>query len=97
LNNTENSRTKFYSEGEVQGIVDELSAAAENAIERAAGEAAKAAVLASLERELAAVSLAQGWQGEYLAAKRKGVKTAIIVGVICFLGGLVPGTVLGGR
>jgi hypothetical protein len=91
LSNSGNGETKFYSEGEVQGIVDELSTAAEDAIERAAGEAAKAAVLASLEREAAAITLAQGWQGEYLAAKRKGVKTAVITGVICFFGGLASG------
>jgi hypothetical protein len=92
LNNSGNGETKYYSEIEVQGIVDELSESAEQAIELAAGEAAKAAVLASLERELAAVALAQGWQGEYLAVKRKGVKTAIIAGVICFLGGVAVGT-----
>jgi hypothetical protein len=91
LNNSGNGETKFYSEGEVQGIVDELSTAAEDAIERAVGEAAKAAVLASLEREAAAVALAQDWQNEYLAAKRKGVKTAVIAGGICFFGGLAVG------
>jgi hypothetical protein len=101
LNNSDNNEMEFYSEGEVKAIVDEISVAAEKAIERAAGEAAKAAVLASLEREITAISLAQGWQNEYLAAKRKGVKTAIITGVICFFGGLAVGAgttvLMGGR
>jgi hypothetical protein len=83
---------KFYNETEVKEIINELSAAAEEAIEKAAGEAAKAAVLASLERELSAVSEAQRWQGKYQDTKRKGVTTAVIAGVICLFGGIAVGS-----
>jgi membrane protein involved in colicin uptake len=82
-------------------LIEDLTVAAEEAIEKAAAEAAKAAALASLEREAAAIREAQRWQGEYQDTKRKGVTTAIIAGVICFLGGLAIGagavTIIGGR
>jgi hypothetical protein len=86
---------------EVSDLIEELSVAAEEAIERAAAEAAKAAALASLDREAVAIREAQRWQMEYRNAKRAGVKTAVITGVICFFGGLAAGAgtvaIIGGR
>jgi septal ring factor EnvC (AmiA/AmiB activator) len=99
---------KFYSDTEVSDLIEELSAAAEEAIERAAAEAAKAAALASLEREATAVREAAHlqaeairWQGEYQTAKKAGIKTAVLTGVICFFCGLAVGAgtvaIIGGR
>jgi hypothetical protein len=89
-------------------LIEDLSTAAEEAIERAAAEAAKAAALASLEREAAAIreaaqrqAEAVRWQSEAAAAKRNGIKNAVIAGVVCFLGGFAIGVggtfILGGR
>jgi hypothetical protein len=86
--------TKFYSEGEVQGMIEELTETATEAIETAAAEAAKAAALASLEREAAALAEAQRWEREYRGARRAGVKAAVITGVICLLSGFVAGAVV---
>jgi hypothetical protein len=97
LSNSENGGTKFYSEGEVQGIVDDISEAAEKAIEQAAAEAAKAAVIASIQREAAALAEAQRWQTEYRDVKKAGNRRAVIVGVICFVGGVAVGSFLGSR
>jgi L-lactate utilization protein LutC len=89
---------KFYSDTEVSNLIEELSEAAEEAIEKAAAEAARAAVIASLDQEASllqakalAVREAQHWREEYHAAKTAGIKTAVITGVICFLGGLAVG------
>jgi hypothetical protein len=68
-----------------------MTAAAVEAIEQAAGEAAKAAALASLEREAAAVREAQRLQGENRQLKQSRVKTAMMTGVVCFFGGLAIG------
>jgi hypothetical protein len=57
------------------------------AIEQAAAETARAAALASLGWELAAVSEAQRLQGEY-----SRVKTSVVTDLVCFLGGLTIGT-----
>jgi hypothetical protein len=56
-------------------------------VEQAAAEAARAAVLASLEREAAAIREAQRLQGENSRLKQSRVKAAVITGIICFLGG----------
>ena len=96
--NLTGSGTKFYSDLEVDRLIEELSEAAHEAIELAAGEAARAAMLESLERETAALREAQQWriQAETNAlaikeAKKKGIKTAIIVGAVCLLGGVTIG------
>jgi hypothetical protein len=68
-----------------------LTGAAHEAIEQAAAEAARAAALASLEREMTAVSEAQRLQGENSRLKQSRVKTAIVTGVVCFFGGLAIG------
>jgi hypothetical protein len=82
--------------------------AAVEAIEQAAGEAAKAAALASLEREASlvqaqalAVQEAQRLQGENRRLKQSRAKTAVITGLACFLVGLAIGAgttaILAGR
>jgi F0F1-type ATP synthase delta subunit len=75
-----------------------------DAIEQAAGEAAKAAALASLEREAEALKEAQRWRLEaeirqetIKATKKAGIQNAIIAGLICFLGGFVVGGTLSMR
>jgi len=97
--------TRLYSGSEVELLIDEVSQAALEAIEQAAGEAAKAAVLSVIEREALllqakaeALREAQKWrtQAEINAmavkeAKKNGTKNAIITGLVCLLGGLVIG------
>jgi hypothetical protein len=75
----------------VDTLIEDLSEAAEEAIERAAGEVARAAALASLEREVAAIREAARLREENSGLKRGKVKTAVVTGVICFFGGLVVG------
>jgi hypothetical protein len=96
---------RLYSDSELDLLIDEISEAALEAIEKAAGEAAKAAVLSMVEREAAAVREAarqqaetRRWQVEadlrlhaISEAKKTGVKNAIIAGGICLLGGLALG------
>ena len=108
------SETRLYSDSEVDWLIDEISAAAYEAIERAAAESAKAATLAGLEREAAMLrdltihqADAQFWklQAEMnllaiSAAKKTGVKNAVIAGAVCLIGGLifgVTGTLIIGR
>ncbi len=99
------SGTKFYSGLEVDLLIDEISEAAREAIERAAGEAAKAAVLSVVEREAAAlreasIRLAEAlrWQLEaerqaqaVTDTRKAGVKNTIIAGMACLVGGLAVG------
>jgi hypothetical protein len=85
------SGTRLYGEYEVDALIDDLTDAAVEAIEQAAGEAAKAAALASLEREAAAVREAQRLQGENRRLKQSRVKTTMVTGAVCFLGGLAIG------
>ena len=54
LNLSENE-TRLYTDSEIDLLIDDLTVAALEAIEQAAGEAARAAFLASLEREAAAI------------------------------------------
>ena len=100
--------TRQFSEFEVETLIDDLTVAAEEAIEKAAAEAAKAAALAALEREAAAMrEAAQGqaeaerWRFEAETAKRNGVKNAVLTGLICLLSGLALGVggtlIIGGR
>jgi hypothetical protein len=71
----------------VDTLIDDLTEAAHEAIEQAAAEAARAAVLASLDREMAAMAEAQRLHSENSRLKQSRVKTAVITGIICFLGG----------
>jgi hypothetical protein len=89
---------RLYSDLEVDTLIDELTVAAYEAIEQAAGEAAKAAILAGLERETAALHKMQRWRKEaeikqqtITETKRAGVKNAVIAGLICFVGGFALG------
>jgi hypothetical protein len=102
------SGTRLYSDSEVNELIDEISEATLEAIEQAAGEAAKAAVLSVIEREAVALREAQKWrtQAEINAmavkeAKKNGTKNAIITGLVCLLGGLVLGVggtlIIGGK
>jgi uncharacterized protein with von Willebrand factor type A (vWA) domain len=88
---SEESGTRQYSEYEVDTLIEDLTSAAHEAIEQAAAEAARAAALASLNRELAAVSEAQRLQGETSRLKQSRIKTAIVTGVVCFFCGLAVG------
>jgi hypothetical protein len=72
-------------------LIEDLTGAAREAIEQAAAEAARAAALASLEREAAAMREAQRLQGENSRLKRSRVKTAIVTGAVCLFGGLAIG------
>jgi hypothetical protein len=81
----------FYTESEVETLIEELTVAAHEAVEQAAAEAARAAALASLEREAVAVREAQRLQGENSRLKQSRVKTAVVTGVVCFFGGLAVG------
>ena len=95
--NSEGSGTKQYSELEVDCLaeldllIEDLTGAAHEAIEQAAAEAARAAALASLEREMAAMAETQGLQGENSRLKKSRVKTVVVTGVVCFFGGLAIG------
>jgi FKBP-type peptidyl-prolyl cis-trans isomerase len=97
------SGTKRYSDLEVEILIDEISEAAFEAIEQAAGEAAKAAMLESLEKEAAAYreaahqqAEAAQWKSKAEIAKKTGVKTALITGVICLLSGFATGIIIMG-
>ena len=101
---TENE-TKRYSDLEVDLLIGEISEAAYEAIEQAAGEAARAAFLASVEREATALredslqqAEAERWRLEaeanllaMKAAKRNGIKNTILGVAIGILGGLAVG------
>ena len=82
---------KFWSDSEVELLIEEISEAAIEAIEKAAGEAAKAAVLEMLEREAAALREAQKWRLEAETAKKKNIRNIIITGLACFAGGILTG------
>ena len=95
------SEMKFWSDLEVDLLIDEVSEAALEAIEQAAAEAARAAMLASLEREAAALreaahqqAEALRWQMEEETAKQQKTKNAVITGIICFLSGFVTGAII---
>jgi hypothetical protein len=75
----------------VDTLIEDLTGAAHEAVEMAAAEAAKAAALASLDREMAAMAEAQRLQGENSRLKQSRVTTAIVTGVVCFFGGLAFG------
>jgi anti-sigma factor RsiW len=92
--NLSESETRLYSDLEVELLINEISAAALEAIERAAAEAAKAAALAGVEREAAALREVQHWKMEAEKAKKASFKNAVITGVICFFGGLVVGVTI---
>jgi predicted dinucleotide-utilizing enzyme len=96
--NSEESGMRQYSESEVDTLIEDLTAAAHEAIEQAAAEAVRATALASLDREMSllqakalAMAEAQRLQSENSSLKKSRVKTAIVTGVVCFFGGLAVG------
>ena len=96
---------KRYNDYEIDLLIDEITEAALEAIERAAGEAAKAATLAAVEREAEAYreaaymqAEAQRWRLQAEAnlnaigqAKKAGTKNTIIAALVGVFGGLVFG------
>ena len=112
--NLSENEMKRYSDLEVDCLaeldllIDDLTEAALEAIEQAAGEAAKAAALAMLEREAAALREAQKWRLEAEAnfqaigvTRKAGRKNTVIAALIGVLGGLTVGIsgtlIIGGR
>jgi len=103
--NLTGSGTRLYSEYEIDLLIDALTEAAHEEIQKAAAEAAKEAVLSVIEREAAAMREATLQQAEALRwrleaerqikavkeAKRAGIKNAIIAGATCLLSGLAIG------
>ena len=87
------NETRYYTDLEIDLLIDDLTAAALEAIEQAAGEAARAAFLQSLEREAAALHEAQHWRNETEILRKAGIRNNVLIGVICFVGGLVVGVV----
>ncbi len=99
---------RLYSEYEIDLLIDALTEAAHEEIQKAAAEAAKEAVLSVIEREAAAMREATLQQAEALhwrleaerqvklvkETKRTGIKNAIITGAACLLCGFAIG--LGG-
>ncbi len=88
----------FYSDSEVESLIDDLSLAAKEAIEQAGAEAAKAAALAALEqqaellREKAeAEREAEQWKIAAETAKANGRKNVVIGVIAGLLGGLALG------
>jgi anti-sigma factor RsiW len=79
-------------------LIDDLSLAAYEAIETAAAEAARAAALASLEREAVAMREAHKWRIEaemrqqaIIETQKAGRKKILLAGVIGIFGGLAVG------
>jgi hypothetical protein len=92
---------RCYSDSEIDLLIDEIAKAAHEAIEQAAGEAARAAFLQSMEREAAALYEAQKWRMEVQRnlqtaneAQKAKIKSVLITGLICFFGGLAVGIIL---
>jgi hypothetical protein len=89
---------RLYTDSEIDLLIDEISEAALEAIEQAAGEAAKAAVLSMVEREAALLQETQRWRLEantlsqgilqVRQAQRKNVLLAVLIST---LGGLALG------
>ena len=85
--------TIYYSDFEVELLIDELTVIALEAIEQAAGEAARAAFLQSLEREAEIIRENQRLRNEAEILRKAGIKNNVLIGVICFVGGLAVGVV----
>jgi len=106
--NLSESGTRLYSDLEIDLLIEEISEAALEAIEQAAGEAAKAAVLSMVEREAAILRELQHWRSEaennalaIHAARQAGRKNILLAALIGILGGLAVGVggtlIIGGR
>jgi hypothetical protein len=99
-----NEEMILYSDSEIDLLIEELTVAAQEAIEKAAGAAARAAALASLEREAAAIAEAahvrieaQNWEAAYSGEKTAAIRKMIIAGALCFAGGFAVGILAGNK
>jgi hypothetical protein len=79
--------TRFYSEAELNQVIDEVSAAAVKEIEAAAAESAKAAAMAGLEKQAAQLAEIARLEKQNGELKKSGVKNLVIVGLSCFVVG----------
>jgi hypothetical protein len=95
------SEMKRYSDLEIDLLIEDLTTAAGEAIEKAAAEAAKAATMASLDREAAVLAEITKLRNELQIAREKGLRNIVISGTVFFIGGLAVGVggvlILGGR
>jgi hypothetical protein len=96
--NLSESEMRLWSDLEVDLLIDEISEAALEAIEQAAGEAAKAAVLSMVEREAAMFQEVQHWRleaenlsQEITQARQIARKNTVLGIVFGILGGLAVG------
>jgi len=99
------SDSEVGSPAELDALIEDLTAAAKDAIEKAAAEAAKAAVLAGIEREAVLLREVKNHQTDAVywreqaefnlkaveEAKKTGKKNVFIAGAVCLLGGLFLG------
>jgi hypothetical protein len=92
---SEQNEMRFYSDSEIDLLIEDLTIAAQAAIEKAAGEAARAAALASLEREAAALAEAHQWKLKYDNEKKAMLRKMVITGALCFAGGFAVGIIAG--
>jgi hypothetical protein len=92
------SEMRYYSSSEIDLLIEDLTTVAVEAIEQAAAEAAKAATLAAVEREAAALYEASYWRNEaavnygaIVEAQRAGRKNTVLAALFGILGGLALG------
>ena len=93
--------TRYYTDSEIDLLIDDLTVAALEAVEQAAGEAARAAFLQRVEREALAMREVARQQAEVLRLRneaeiirRAGIKNTVLAAVIGILGGLAVGVVV---
>ena len=96
--------TKFCGGEGLGALIGEIAEAARLSIEEAAGEAAKAATLAGLEREAAALALARRRQAETeelrreaAAAMARGRRGALMAALAGFAAGTAAALLIMGR
>jgi class 3 adenylate cyclase len=92
---------RFYNDLEIDLLIEEIREAAHEAIEQAAGEAARAAFIESVERKAKALQAAEHWQMEaqknlqaVKELRKARVKNILLAGLICFFGGFAVGIVI---
>ncbi|GHU45514.1 hypothetical protein FACS1894190_17670 [Spirochaetia bacterium] len=72
-------------------MIDDLTEAAHDAIEQAAGEAAKAATIAALENQAKAYAEIARLQKEQNETRKSNIRNLIITGLSCFVAGALVG------
>jgi hypothetical protein len=75
----------------METLINEFTESAKEEIERAAGEAAKAAALAALDAQVQAIAEARKWQGLYRETQKDGIKNMFLAGALCLIGGFALG------